>query len=248
MIHTYLVLTIAAIALVIRWQWHESHSSISSARGAKQGVKQGTKQWSKQWWWTLTALALPPLWLLNGLIAVLLMGTGGTMWGRPVGALGSVLAVGGLGWAIAQLIIAWYQGQQSIKALQTLPTVAVQHLNTQLKARLIEQPLPYAAQVGFWRSQLVISEGFLTQLSPEQIQAVLAHEAAHAKNHDTFVFFWLGWLHRLVAWLPGSQQLWQELLLLREIRADRQAAQTTDPLDVAEALLLMAKFPNRRQH
>ena len=167
------------------------------------------------------------------------MGTSGTMWGRPVGLLGSVLAVAGLGWAIAQLAVAWRQGHGAIAAIKSLPTVEVQGQT----ARLINQPLPYAAQVGFWRSQLVISQGLLDQLTPSQLQAVLAHESAHAQNHDTFIFFWLGWLHRLVSWLPGSDPLWQELLLLREMRADEQAALTTDPLDVAEALLLMAKFP-----
>lgn len=51
--------------------------------------------------------------------------------------------------------------------------------------------------------------------------------------------FWWGWLRRLTAWLPHSTELWQELLLLRELRADQWAAQQVDPLVLAESLLLM---------
>ena len=54
-----------------------------------------------------------------------------------------------------------------------------------------------------------------------------------------FGFFWWGWLRRLTEWLPHSKELWQELLLLRELRADQWAAQQVDPLVLAESLLLM---------
>jgi hypothetical protein len=50
----------------------------------------------------------------------------------------------------------------------------------------------------------------------------------------------LAWIYHCTAWLPGSQALWQELILLRELRADRWAAQHTDPLLLAEALVLTA--------
>lgn len=240
MIHTYLVLAIAASALTLRWQWHR-HYQKSQGLGELFQREQDSQQnqWNRQWWRALVALVLPPLWLLNGWIAVLLMGHAGTMWGYSVGTLGSILAIAGLAWAVAQLVIAWRQGQHSVNAISQLPTVDVQGQ----MARLIDQSVPYAAQVGFWRSHLVVSQGFLDCFSPAQIKAVLAHEGAHASTRDTFTFFWLSWLHRLVSWLPGSGELWQELLLLREIRADHHAAQLTDPLDVAEALLLMVQFP-----
>jgi hypothetical protein len=44
-----------------------------------------------------------------------------------------------------------------------------------------------------------------------------------------------------MAWLPGTERLWQELLLLRELRADQWAAVQVDALLVAEALLHMAQ-------
>jgi Zn-dependent protease with chaperone function len=67
----------------------------------------------------------------------------------------------------------------------------------------------------------------------------LLHEQAHAHYHDTFWFFWLGCLRQVMPWLPNTQLLWQELLLLRELRADRWAVEYTDNLLIAESLLAM---------
>ena len=106
-----------------------------------------------------------------------------------------------------------------------------------------EVAIPFAAQIGFWQPQLVITQGLLDQLSTAQIEAVLTHEQAHLHYRDTFWFFWLGWLRQLTAWLPNTERLWQELLLLREMRADRWAANRVDPLLLAESLLQMAQAP-----
>jgi Zn-dependent protease with chaperone function len=103
--------------------------------------------------------------------------------------------------------------------------------------QLVDSPQPYSAQIGFWQPELVVSQGLFTHLAPEQVEAVLRHEQAHVHYRDTFWFFWLGWVRRCTAWLPQTEALWQELLLLREMRADRWAAQHGDPLTLAEALL-----------
>ena len=48
-------------------------------------------------------------------------------------------------------------------------------------------------------------------------------------------------MRQITAWLPQTEAMWQELLVLRELRADRWAADRTDPLLVAEALLLVVQ-------
>jgi len=98
----------------------------------------------------------------------------------------------------------------------------------------------FAAQVGFWEPQLVVSRGLLTRLDPEHLRAVVIHEQAHRHYRDTFVFFWLGWIRTLAIGLPQTRRLWQELVVLRELRADRWAAQRIDPLVLAEALVQVA--------
>ena len=101
----------------------------------------------------------------------------------------------------------------------------------------------FSAQVGLWSSQLIVSRGLLAHLDSEHLAAVLAHEAGHQHYRDTFWFFWLGGLRRLTCWLPYSENLWQDLLLLREIRADRWAARSVDTLVLAESLMSVITAP-----
>ena len=105
--------------------------------------------------------------------------------------------------------------------------------------QLLDIPMLFAAQIGFWRSRLFVSQGLLDSLDAQHLEAVLLHERAHAHYRDTFWFFWLGCLRQIMPWLPNTQDLWEELLLLRELRADRWAAQKLDGLLLAESLLAM---------
>lgn len=193
--------------------------------------------WSARWQHTLGLFLFPPLLLLITAIAVLGMGNQGSMLGVPVGQIGYAFALALLGIGLGLLLKYTVQAWRSCNAIRQHPTIEIQHTS----GYLLETPIPFAAQIGFWQSELVISQGLLNQLSPEQIQAVLAHEQAHTYYRDPFWFFWLGWMRQWMAWLPGTERLWQELLLLRELRADRWAAEQVDALLIAEALLHMAQ-------
>jgi Zn-dependent protease with chaperone function len=214
--------------------------------------------WANQWQHTLGLFLFSPLLLLVMAVAVLQMGKAGRMLGLPVGEIGFSCALSFLGLAVGCLCWQWGQAWHSIQKLRQQPTVDVQNMQNTLQntaqdtaqdtaqtttGYVLETDLPFAAQVGFWRSQLVISRGLLMHLSAEHVAAVLTHEQAHAYYRDTFWFFWLGWLRQLTAWLPNTERLWQELLLLREMRADRWAAEQVDALLIAEALLQMSQFP-----
>ena len=190
----------------------------------------------------LGVFLLPPLLLLTTAFAVLWMGMDGAMMGIPAGWMGDLLAVGFLGFAAVQLLRLSWEGWRSLQEVRTYPLTALELEPTQpTNGRILETPALFAAQVGFWRSELVVSRGLLATLTPEHLQAVLTHEQAHAYYHDTFWFFWLGWLRRITNWLPHTESLWEELLLLRELRADRWAAQQVDALLIAESLLLIVQ-------
>jgi Zn-dependent protease with chaperone function len=219
--HLSLFLLVIAIACLSRVLGHP----VSDRTGAT---------WSTRWRNSLSAFLLPPLLMLMTAISVLCMGTQGRMLGLPVGWIGYLLAFSFFGGAAGVLLrLSWMAGR-SLRQLQAYPTEplagAIGHI--------LDTPKLFAAQVGWWRSQLVVSRGLLTHLTPAQLTAVLTHEQAHAYYRDTFWFFWLGWLRQLTAWLPHTPALWQELLLLRELRADHWAAQRVDPLLLAESLLL----------
>ena len=198
-----------------------------------------TEQWSERWYRTLFLLIFPPLILLITAIAIICMGFSGSMLGIKASWLGYGVAAGYLTFAVAWLIVQAYQGHRSLRKLRTYEQQAL----AGKMARILDTDFPYSAQIGFWHSELVISRGLLSTLDEEHLQAVLAHEQAHIDYRDTFWFFWLGWMRQLAAWLPNTELLWQELLLLRELRADRLAAEHIDPLLLAESLLTVAKAP-----
>jgi Zn-dependent protease with chaperone function len=219
------ILTVVILALIIR---NQSRSSIPSS---------GT--WSRRWYRTLFLFCFPGLLLLSTAITVLYMGCHGEMLGVKAGSIGCFISGGLILFACGSLLKLAIQGDRSVRQVQHYPRQTI----GQTTARIIEFDLPYSAQIGFWRSQLVISRGLLTALDQEHLAAVIAHEQAHVEYRDTFWFFWLGWIRSFSFWLPNTPILWQELLLLRELRADRKAAESVDFLLLAESLLAVAKAP-----
>jgi Zn-dependent protease with chaperone function len=195
------------------------------------------RTWLRRWQFALVAFCLPPLLILAMAIAVVTMGIHGSMLGHAVGGFGygtALVALVGFGGLLSvQVASAW----RTQSRLRGLPQIQLQGQ----AARDLEADLPFAAMVGFWRPVLVVSRGIHRLLSDSELAAVLCHEQAHLTYRDNFWFFWLGWLRDTTAWLPGTPRLWQELLLLREMRADRWAAQRADPLVLAESLLKLVR-------
>lgn len=191
--------------------------------------------WTQRWQRSLCFFLFSPLLLMVTGLAVLCMGPKGTMLGLPAGWFSYLLILILIGCAIVVgLKLAW-EGWLAIQQTHTYP---LQDLAGKV-GRVLETPALFSALVGFWQPELVVSEGLLHKLTPEQLAAVLAHEQAHYYYRDTFWFFWLGWVRTCTAWLPNTEAIWQELLLLRELRADRSAAQQVDSLLLAESLLLV---------
>jgi Zn-dependent protease with chaperone function len=194
---------------------------------------------AERWRQSLKQFLLPPLLLLMTAIAILSMGPYGQMvWGWE-GWLSYQIALAFLSLAIALGLKLSWEARQTLKQI---------HCHTKIDlegkpARLLDTSQLYCAQVGFWQPELVVSQGLLDRLNKHHLEAVLVHEQMHVYHRDTFWFFWLGWLRRLSLWLPQTVILWQELLTLRELRADRSAAQCVDPLLLAESLLLVVSAP-----
>ena len=193
--------------------------------------------WSQRWQRSLFSFLFPPLLLLMTAVAVLSMGAQGQMLGLEASWFSYFLA---LGFAVTSGGFLLQLAYQSWLAKQQVRTYSQELIQGKM-ARILEATFPYSAQIGFWQPELVISRGLLNTLDPTHLEAVLAHEQAHHDYRDPFWFFWLGWLRSCTFWLPNTEPLWQELLLLREMRADRQAAQGVDALVLAESLLAVAQ-------
>jgi len=218
--HTIMILA----ALVVAWNVRQNWSSASG-------------DWQRRWGQTLWFFLFPPLLLAIAGISILFMGTQGTMLGLSVGWYSYGLTLTGFIVAIALGAKLTWQGWRAVSQTRTYPRQQVEGAS----CRILETPVLFSALVGFWRPELVVSQGLLYVLTPEQLAAVIAHEQAHYYYRDTFWFFWLGWIRTCTAWLPQTEALWEELLLLRELRADNRAAQQVDPLTLAESLLLVVR-------
>lgn len=203
------------------------------------GEWQLTGNWAERWQKALFLFLFPPLLLLMTALAVLCMGPQGQMIGVQASWFSYFLAAGFLGVAGVLGLKLAFEGWRSLRQVCTYSTL---NLDGKL-ARILDTDIPFSAQVGFWQSELVVSRGLLKALDQEHLDAVLAHEQAHSYYRDTFWFFWLGWLRRMTAWLPNTEALWQELLVLRELRADGWAATQVDALLLAESLLAVVTAP-----
>ncbi|MGF1537968.1 MAG: M56 family metallopeptidase [Elainellaceae cyanobacterium] len=224
--HLALFILIFAIAVVGRLRWRTPSER------------------AHHWRHTVVTFLLPPLCLLTTAVAILCMGAEGQMVGRPVGRLGYLTAMGFL--AAALCLLGWltWQGWRSLRKIRALPIVTLNGYS----CRQLDTNIPFAAQIGFWTPTLVVSRGLFETLTPQHLSAVLVHEQAHRRFRDTFWFFCLGWLRRLTSWLPKTDSLWQELLLLRELRADAWAASHVDAILLAEALLTVVQHHAALEH
>ncbi|NJK33492.1 MAG: M56 family metallopeptidase [Oscillatoriales cyanobacterium SM2_2_1] len=189
----------------------------------------------------LGLLIFPAVWLTCTAIAIVGMGPHGHLMGIhcAAGWLGSFSgwwAWGWLLWAGLQGLRILLRAGQARELWQRMTTPAVVQ---GYSVWLWEESMPWAAQVGLWRSRIVISRGMVDLLSPEHLKAVLAHEAGHGQFRDPMWFQVWEWLMRCAPGFPHGESLWQEMLFQQEVRADRFAQAQTSGLLLAEALVLV---------
>jgi Zn-dependent protease with chaperone function len=233
MVHLIMLISGWSVALLLRAKIYQNYA----------------QSWNERWNAALLHFLLPPLLLVTTAIALLWMGPIGQMVHGWQGWLTYGWAIGFLAMLLMAGLHLFAEAWRSMQQIRQYPTTQISSGNNLIEtpisqaARLIPLELPFVAQIGLWQPQLVISQGLLTLLQPQHLEAVLVHEAAHKHYRDTFWFFWLGWLRRCSSWLPNTEALWQELLLLREMRADRWAAQMVNPILLAEALFIVVSAP-----
>lgn len=216
MMHLGMILAVLGVAWYLRRKWLGPKGS-----------------WIERWQRSLLLFLFPPLLLIVTAASVACMGPVGQMVNGLTGWFSYLLSLCFLARAG---VLCFKLARQGWKTLQKTRTYRLQKISGK-SARILVLDTLFAAQIGFWQPELVVSSGLLQTFDIPHIEAVLAHEQAHYYYRDTFWFFWLGWVRQIAAWLPNTEALWQELLILRELRADAKAAQQVDPLILAESLL-----------
>lgn len=102
--------------------------------------------------------------------------------------------------------------------------------------RIIDHPAPAAYCLPGAQSVTVLSEGMIALLTPEQLDAVIAHEHAHLRQkHHLLLDAFRSW-KRALPWFPIATRAQDAVALLIEMLADDAARQTSGDLVLADAI------------
>ncbi|HEX9472641.1 MAG TPA: M56 family metallopeptidase [Steroidobacteraceae bacterium] len=113
----------------------------------------------------------------------------------------------------------------------------------QLRARELPTADKECFVAGVFRPTVFISRGALVQLGDAELLAALHHERAHIRSRDTLLLCLLSVLRDLVPWAPASAL--EAYQMTRESAADREAAARAGSLNLAAALVALARSSPR---
>lgn len=101
--------------------------------------------------------------------------------------------------------------------------------------------LPYAFALPARRGGIVVSEGCLEVLEVEELEAVLAHERAHIRQHHHLILLLAAALLRALSWVPLLAAIRAALPHYLEIAADDAARRDVGTPALASALLRLGE-------
>jgi bla regulator protein blaR1 len=136
--------------------------------------------------------------------------------------------------------VSWFRRWRSIRAAQR----AGESIDLNLPIRAISTPAPMEPGVfGIFRPILLLPEGITDRLTPDQLQAVIAHELCHMRRRDNLtaaihlVVETIFWFHPLLWWIRA--RLAEE----RERACDEEVLGSgSGPETYAEGILNVCKF------
>ncbi|MFC8501635.1 M56 family metallopeptidase [Pedococcus sp. NPDC057267] len=173
--------------------------------------------------------------------------TGGPSWWGPVATLIGVAVLARLLWSghrVGTGIRAdRRRHRQLVDVLGTEPPrtgAAVRAGGHVGELRVLAHPTPTAYCLPGLRRRVVLSEGALQALPPEELAAVLAHEQAHLRARHDLVLEFFTVLHRSAPERLRAPEALREVRLLVEVLADRAARRAVGEVPLARALVTLA--------
>jgi Zn-dependent protease with chaperone function len=168
---------------------------------------------------------------------------------RPVHLLFHVLVVAGVLYASYDRLRAALRVRRTLSSLHTTaPVEGDRFWSAATAARLdperlrVVRGLPNPAfTAGWFRPRVFVAEAVADRLSPEELQALLAHEGAHVDRRDPMRLSLLRFLALTLFWLPALRRLADDIADEAEIQADDRAARE-QPLALASAILSLASW------
>jgi Zn-dependent protease with chaperone function len=109
--------------------------------------------------------------------------------------------------------------------------------------RVLEHTTPTAYCVPGVRRRVVLTQGTLDRLGPDELTAVLAHERAHLTARHDLVMEFFTVVHEAMPPFLRSEAALREVHLLIEVLADRAAVRRAGAVNTGRAIVAMAGGP-----
>jgi Zn-dependent protease with chaperone function len=109
--------------------------------------------------------------------------------------------------------------------------------------RVLEHTTPTAYCVPGVRRRVVLTQGTLDRLGPDELSAVLAHERAHLGARHDLVMEFFTVVHEAMPGFLRSESALREVHLLIEVLADRAAVRHAGAVSTGRAIVAMAGGP-----
>lgn len=170
----------------------------------------------------------------------------------PVHTLFHLLLFTGFFYAIADRVAASLRVRHTVRALRGDPPrigdafwmAAAEAELSPASIRVVTSRMPNPAfTAGWFRPRVYVKSDLAAALSPSELAALLAHEAAHVTRRDPLRLSALRFLVRWLFWVPVLGRLADDVADEIEIAADDHAAER-DPLTLASAILRVAQWPS----
>lgn len=180
------------------------------------------------WNWWKKALAFLPTALPWALVA----------WGAGVAVLALQLLVGLL------TLHHWKRGARAFPAdVRARGEALAGRMGFAQFSRFFTSPhVGQPGVLGFWRPVVVLPASLLTQLPPEMIDAILAHELAHIRRLDPWVNLAQRLIETLLFYHPAVWWISGRVRAQREICCDEMAVIATERITYVCALERVARF------
>ncbi len=162
--------------------------------------------------------------------------------GRPAqvaATLGASLVVGltaRLAFGAWRVIVTERRQRRSVRTMLRMAGTWVPVLD----ATVVPADQPAAFLVPGGSADVVVTSAAVRQLTPDELQAVMAHERAHATCRHYWLLRTVRLGHAAFPWVPLFATALHQVHRLVELRADEVAVRSSRPITLARALVALA--------
>jgi Zn-dependent protease with chaperone function len=226
----------AAISLVIGWAWRRWSAHVRDL----SGTVRARLIFALRVWPALLALSAVALLVLAYLIHEPRDASEHVSLKLAIPAL---LSLVGLLLAVWRGLSAWWTTRRLVRNWMRAAT-PLDWPDAKIPAYRLPHPFPVLAVVGCWRPRLFVAEQLLTELSPDERAAALAHELGHWQACDNFKRVLVRWCRDVLMLVPNGRALDEAWHDATEEAADEfaVAAQPVTALALASALVKLARM------